>query len=288
MNTGVSLPQRASIQSRIPWDEYVAMPGCSITRLKELRRSPQHYLYRLSHQKESTPLTLGRAAHCAILEPERFAHDHAVWARRTESGNLGPRNGKYWEAFKAEHDGKTIITEDQYSVVSALQSAVRGNEDAMPYLTSGDPEVTLLWSIGGRPCKGRADWLTEVDGVPVIVGLKTARDCRHFVFGSQAARLGYPLQWAYYFDGYEAITGKRAKVVEIVVENEAPHAVVVYAIPGDILEQGREEYLSLLDQLSECESANTWPGPAIGEQILTLPSRVYERDEDISDLGLEA
>lgn len=288
MNAVTEAVAAICIQSRVPWDEYVSMPGCSITRLKELGRSPQHYAYRLRHPKESTPLTLGRATHCAILEPERFDRDHAVWSRRTESGNLGPRNGKYWDAFQAQHQGKSIITEDEHVKVKAMQTAVRGNEDAMRYLASGDPEVTMQWTIWKRQCKGRVDWLTSVDGEPVLVGLKSSRDCRHFIFGSQAARLGYHLQWAYYFDGYEGITGNRPKVVEIVVENEPPHAVIVYVIPDDIIQQGRDEYMVLLERLGECERANSWPGPAVGEQILTLPSWVYEHEEDISELGLEA
>ena len=75
-----------SIRPGVPWDEYLALPGLSITRLKELGRSPQHYRHRLLHPKESAPLTFGRAAHCAVLEPDRYERDHAVWARRTASG----------------------------------------------------------------------------------------------------------------------------------------------------------------------------------------------------------
>ncbi len=281
-------PIATCIRSRVPWDEYVELPGSSITKLKELRRSPQHYRYRLTHPKETTPLTLGKGSHCAVLEPERFGRDYAIWSRRTESGNLAPRNGKWWDAFKIEHEGRSIITEDEYADVLAIQAAVRGNEDAMRYLAVGDPEVTLQWTIWGRPCKGRVDWLTNIDGEPVLVGLKTSRDCRHFAFGAQAAKLSYHLQWAYYFDGFEGITNKRPKVVEIVVENEAPHAVVVYVIPDDIIQQGRDEYMVLLEQLAECERTNTWPGPAIGEQFLTLPSWIYETNDDISELGLEA
>lgn len=276
------------IQSRVPWEDYLALPGASITRLKELRRSPLHYRHRLQHPKETPALSLGRAAHCAVLEPERFDRDHAVWKRRTRSEAMAPRNGKAWEEFKAEHDGKTILTADEYEEAMAMQAAIRGNPDAMRYLEQGDPEVTMQWMARGLTCKGRIDWLTHADGRVVIVGLKTARDCRPFQFGNQAARLGYHLQWAYYKDGYEAITGNRdVKMVEIVVEPEAPHAQVVYEIPEDVMLQGFDEYMALLEILEECERNNAWPGPSPGEQILTLPSWAYPSDEDLSDLGLE-
>jgi exodeoxyribonuclease VIII len=276
------------IASRIPAAEYHASEGLSISRLKELKRSPKHYQWALTHPKESQPLTLGSAAHCAVLEPERFSKDYAVWARRTDGGALAPRRGQWWDAFKAEHGNRTIITADEYETVHGLQGAVRADPVASRYLSSGEPEVVLSWTMAGRACRGRVDWLTRIDEEPCIVGLKTARDCRPFIFGSAAAKLGYALQWAWYFNGYVTVAGVKPRMVEIVVESAAPHAVVVYTIPEDIILQGEEEYMRLLTQLSECEAADSWPGPASVEQVLTLPSWYYEVEDDVSDLGLEA
>lgn len=276
-----------TIQSRVPASEYFALPGVSITRLKELKRSPQHYKYLLANPKESNALTLGTATHVAVLEPERYGNDYAIWEQRQPNGNLRPRNGNTWEAFKSANEDKTIITADEHALSMTMQKAVRANTDAMRYLETGDPEVTMQWDIEPFQCKGRLDWLTTVDGWPVLVGLKTARDCRHFIFGSAAAKLGYHLQWAYYYDAYKQITGREARVVEIVVESAPPHAVAVYSISDDILWQGRDEYLALLKLLGECKDKNEWPGPEVGEQVLTLPSWVYEVQDDLTDIGLE-
>jgi hypothetical protein len=282
------------IRSRVPWGEYLSLAGTSISRLKELRRSPQHYLYRLSNPKESKPMTLGIAAHTAVLEPERFERQFAVWRRRTDSGNLAPRRGQYWDAFEGENAGKTIITEDEHELATAIATAVRGNSNAMRYLQAGEPEVTLQWQLDGRLCRGRVDWFTRVappnsaEILPHIVGLKSARDCRLFKFGNQAAVLGYHLQWGYYFDGYKAIKEAEPRMVEIVVESEPPHAVAVYEIPQDILDQGRDEYQALMLRLAECESTGHFPGPQEQEEPLSLPSWVYgEATDDITELGLE-
>ena len=191
-----------AMNSRIPFDDYCAIDAVSITRLKELGRSPQHYRYRLEVPKETAPLTLGRAAHCAVLESERFDRDFVVWNKLTKngSGNIAPRSGEQWESFKLENAGRSIITIEDGEFSKAMQQAVRGNPVAMRYLESGEPEVSMEWEIGeefglpNRRCKGRADWLTRVDGIPHVVGLKTARDCRPFVFGSAAAKLNYALQ----------------------------------------------------------------------------------------------
>lgn len=276
-----------SIQSRVPWSEYLELPGISISSLKEMRRSAQHYLHRLDHPRETPALVLGRASHTAVLEPERFASQYAVWTRRSEkTGNLCPRNGQYYEAFLRENPGKEIVTEDEAQIAITIHGAVRGHSIAGAYLESGDPEVTMQWLHEGRPCRGRVDWLTQNDDGPVLVGLKTARDCRHMPFGSAAARLGYHLQWGFYHDGYAAVRGVEPRVVEIVVESEPPHAVAVYSIPEDIILQGREEYEALLRRLLECEATGEFPGPQDFEEPLTLPSWVYEQSDDISELGL--
>lgn len=287
MSAAVSVPFKPSIQSRVHYDDYRAMLGDSITRLKEMKRSPLAYRHALKNPKESKPLTFGKAVHVAVLEPERFDRDHAVWGERSESGKLSPRNGKKWDAFAANANGREIITEDQYNEALAIQAAVRNHAGAMRYLANGDPEVTMTGILRGRICKGRADWLTTVDRVPILAGLKSARDCRPFVFGSAAAKLGYHLQWAFYRDIYEQACGRIPRVVEIVVESAPPYDIAVYNVPDDVMEQGREEYEALLDRLGECERDNHWPGAVEGEQILTLPTWAYESTDDLSDLGLE-
>lgn len=272
----------------MPREAYDAIVATSVTRLKELRRSPQHYRYALEHSRESAALTLGIATHVAVLEPERFLKDFAIWDRRLDNGRAAPRNGKVWDAFAELHCDRTILTGDEAALANAIAKAVRFDETANKYLAIGDPEVSLQWDIEGRPCKGRVDWLTMIEGSPVLVGLKTTRDCRHFVFGAQAAKLDYAIQWAWYADGYEKITGKIPRVIEIVVESAPPFAVATYLIDKDILLQGRDNYQELLKVLADCEATDTWPGPEQGEQILTLPSWYYPQGDDLSDLGLEA
>jgi exodeoxyribonuclease VIII len=280
----------SSIRSRVPREEYDAIQAISITRLKELRRSPQHYQYALAHPhpKTSPAMAIGTATHVAVLEPERYTTDFAAWDRRTAGGNAAPRNGQYWDAFKAAHEGQTILTFEENTLAQAIAKAVRFDENANKYLAAGEPEVTLEWEIEGRKAKGRVDWLTAIDGRPTLVGLKTSRDCRHFAFGSQAAKLGYHLQWSFYHDGFEATRKIKPALIEIVVESAAPHAVAVYRIPDDIIEQGRDEYTRLLDQLKGCEETDEWLGPQPIEDILTLPSWVYgtEADSELSELEL--
>lgn len=292
------MSHQGHITSRVPYEEYAGLPGVNFSRLKELKRSPYHYQFRRENPATSKPLSLGQAAHCATLEPERFASQFAVWSRKSDAGNDCPRRGQYWEAFVAANPGKTIITEAEGLDALAIARAVRADALAMRYLENGEPEVTMQWAlevsnlatgeIVPMACRARADWLTRIDGEHFLVGLKTTKDCRPFPFGAAAARFSYHLQWAFYLDGYRAITGVTPRMREIVVESAPPYDVVVYDIPEDVILQGRAEYEGLLRLLHECESRREWLGVSNGlEQILSLPTWAYDTQEDLADLELE-
>lgn len=268
---------------------YRALPALNISALKEIKRSPLHYRHSLTNPRTSAAMALGTAAHCAVLEPEKFATRYAVWTERTSAGAMSPRKGAKWDEFCAANADKTIITPDEHAAAVAMQDAILSNAAAMRYLDAGTAEVSMRAEMHGRPCKGRVDWLTTVDTLPHIVDVKTARDCRPFVFGKQCAQLGYHMQLAWYHDLYAAMNDGAEPVMKvIVVESAPPHAVAVYHITEDILAQGREDYLALLSILEECERTDTWPGPVDGEEDLTLPTWAYTQSpDDLADLGLE-
>src|SRR5574342_605280 len=188
--------------------QYDTLPGVSITRLKELRRSPLHYQYRLTNPKEPTKsMELGTATHIAVLEPERFLREFALWTTTREDGSTRIRRGKEWDAFQEQHAGKTIIREDEYDQAIAIRDAVRADPVAMKYLAMGKPEVAMTWTETetGTKSRGRVDWVTTIQKRPFIVDLKGTRNANHIWFSKDVARLDYHLQAAYYADGYETV-----------------------------------------------------------------------------------
>lgn len=292
MNAVTPLEFPPELRLHVPAARYHANPGLNISRLKRLAVSPLHFQHVPPADDQTVPMRLGTAAHCAVLEPQRFERDYVMWNRVSDAGNVCPRKGQYWDAFRREHPDNEIVTPDEYNHALAMQRAVRSDKWAMKYLASGEAEVSMRWTMHGRLCRGRADWLGLVDGQPHLVGLKTAEDCRLHKFSNAAARYGYHMQWAWYHDGYEYIRGVRPVMKEIVVESKAPYAVVVYDIPDEVIEIGREEYTRLLELLADCERANDWPGPAMGGEVMfSLPSWAYQQEtlvsDDITSIGLE-
>ncbi len=234
------------IVAGVDFATYRAAAGVNVSSLKELGRSPLHFKHARENPKPTTSaMSLGTAAHCATLEPERFAAEFVPWTG-------GRRAGKEWDAFKADAEAaqRLILTEDERDTALAISDAVRACPEAMVYLKRGHAEVSMKWQHDEpeMELKGRVDWLTGVDGCDVVVGLKTTRDLRPREFAAQAARLAYHWQWAFYYDGFERITGRKPAMVEIVVESAAPHAVAVYTIGEIVLDLGRDEYREALAQ----------------------------------------
>lgn len=286
---GVGVTNQARLYTRKEC-QYGSLTGVHITGLKEMRKSPKHYKHRLSNPRKTTSaLEFGNAAHVAVLEPERFLKDFALWHGKHPDGKTRPRNGGAWDEFKTLNSARTIIRDEDYDEAIAFRDAVREDAVAMRYLAMGKPEVAMTWqdSVTGVWCVGRVDWITTVDKHPAIVDLKSARDVSDQWFSRDAAKLDYHMQCAYYADGYQAIVGKMPRVVVIAVESAPPYDVVTYIVPEEVLEVGRENYRELLTKFKACTESGEWPGQGGDEEhVLSLPLWAIPKDEDddMSDL----
>jgi hypothetical protein len=269
----------------MPFTEYAAISAINGSSIVHMRRSPMHYRHMLDNPQAPTPaMVQGSATHRLILEP-KLCGDFAVWG---EADGQGRRFGKVWDAFKAAHADKMIVTADERDVMVAQAVAVHKNPIARKYLAADGPtEVSMVWTdkATGRRFKGRLDKL--VPAKRVIADLKTTRDCTPYRFGGQSYALGYHIKAAMYWLGYRALTGDEPHFKFIAVESKPPYESAVYRAHPDVISQGMEDLDVLLKTLAECEASGTWPAAQQEEADLTLPTYAYtEAADDLSDLAL--
>ena len=278
-------------RKQMPFSEYLERPEVSQSGLKLLLKSPLHYRHaQIYKRKPTAAMDQGTASHVAILEPEAFMQRFCMWDRKTDAGKMAPRRGQHWEAFRAKNAGKEVVTEDEFLTAQAMARSVHAEPEAMRVLGRGQSEVSMFWADPdtGIECKGRLDWVDQMSNV--VVDVKTCRDASPIGFGRQSAQLGYHLQAAHYSNGYRAVTGRDPKrYVIVAIESTAPHDVVVYDLPRELIDAGREQLSELLHKLKTCRDSDTWPGIGEGKvQTLELPAWAFpEESNDISDLGLE-
>lgn len=249
---------------RLPIDEYDALAGVRYSHLKAIFTSPKHYdgLETGTIRKSSSSMTAGSAAHAAVFEPARYAEEYKTYFGKT-------RRGKIYDEWCALNVGCTSITKAERAIADNIARAVRGDPVAAKYLVGGEAEVAIQWTDHetGLSCKGRVDYLIEVDDYHCIVGLKTTKSISDRAFSRQAFDLGYPLQWAMYRAGYFVNTGVNAKMVEIVVENHAPWDVVVYRIHDAVLDYGMAQFRKGLAMVADCKQRKEWEGVARGQEV---------------------
>ena len=95
------------------------------------------YITRELESNESIPaFDIGTYYHTAILEPHLLDKECAVFTGKV-------RRGKMWEDFKAEHEGKAIITQKEWEQANNLIVATQKSELAMSLHAGGEAEVSL-------------------------------------------------------------------------------------------------------------------------------------------------
>jgi len=241
---------------------YDTIPAVRRSDLWELRKSPAHYLYAVTHQKEPTAaLLFGTAAHKYILEPDDFWNRYALAPevdRRTKDGKAA------WNQFLAElaETDKNPLSLSDYTVIEDMDAAIMENKTARALLKTGKHEVPVEWTDPetGEKCKCRPDCITEYKGEKYIVDYKTTTSCEDGAFERSCRYYGYKLQAAMYTEGMFHTTLSQHKFAFVAQEKDPPYAVRVYFCDSGFVEEGARMFRELMDLYHKCRVEDSWPG----------------------------
>lgn len=256
---------------RLSWQDYVAQPAIHWSTLKQMLKSPAHYL---AAEAEGIPdtssLMFGRAKHCLALEPKKFEEGFAVWRD-------GDRRAKGYKAFEEAAAPRDVLTLSEFSDCEAAALAVRESKLAAPYLAEGEAELSVSWEVDGLPAKCRVDFLSS--SKPALVDLKFTKDASPEGFPRQVLNYGYAGQAAFYVDAVKHALGEELPFVFIACEGSFPP--VVFTVPPDILDLGRSMYRRALKKLAEWtpKPRSEWPGYATEEVVLQLPPYAFTQGD---------
>lgn len=256
-----------------PFDAYTAIEAVNHSSLKHMKTSPLKYKHVVDNGIDDTVLFgVGRAIHCATLQPERLELDFAVFEGKR-------RQGKAWDAFEAENANRTILKRDEMDNALAVAKKVIGDPVAAEWLNLGkaliERPVTWRDEATGIMCKGRPDVTHSA-----IVDLKSTSSIDDRVFRALATRMGYFSQLAFYRRGYATLTKMLLPCAIVAVETEAPYDVGVFVVDDESLRVADDENKRLLTKVAECRKSGVWPGRYQKAQTLTLPEWAREMVTD--------
>lgn len=241
---------------------YNEIPAVRRSDLWEIRKSPAHYLYKVTHEEKETPaLLFGTAAHKYILEEKAFWNNYVLAPevdRRTKDGKAT------WAQFtkELEETGKKSISISDYATIQDMDAAILQNKTAAALLKTGVHEVPITWvdPATGETCKCRPDCLTEYGGKKYVVDYKTTTSCESGHFERSCRLYGYKLQAAMYLDGVFSQELENYRFAFVAQEKNPPYAVRVYFCDDGFIDEGRQIFRELIDIYHDCKEKNEWPG----------------------------
>jgi hypothetical protein len=215
----------------------------------------------------------GVAFHARILQPRLYESTYAAmpgFAQDEPGRYKNYKASKEYKlkaaAFGAAHEGKDILAHEDAAAIERMADAVHANPIAKLLKSGGGVECAITWEAEGVPLKIRTDLLVGAVGQnqrdrPVIIDLKKeGRSAAPWSFRSALWRYRYDVQAAMAIDAVKDTTGKDADFMFVVVEDSAPHEVVVYQPGAATIDGARREYHSILQRIKWCEAHGIWPG----------------------------
>ena len=216
---------------------YDKIPAVRRSDLWEIRKSPAHYLYKVTHPEEPTAaLLFGTAAHKYILEPDTFWDDYIEVPkldRRTKAGK------EEWQRIL--DSGKTPISSDDLEIIKAMDEQIMANPIADALLKTGRHEVPIEWTDA------------ETD-------YKTTTSCMDGAFEKSCRLYGYKLQAGMYSEGVFCSTFDDCRFAFVAQEKTPPYAVRVYTCDEGFRLEGQDLFHELLGILHRCKESGEWPG----------------------------
>lgn len=239
--------------------DYFAHQAVSQSNLKEILRSPAHYLERIKNPMAPTPqMTLGSAIHCAILEPHDFASRYVACSM--------DRRTKFFKEFEATHKDKTILTEDE--CLSALKASefVSNHEDAQKLLKGSTIEAPMFWvdPLTKIECKAKIDAINH--DLKYIVDVKSTKDAGPVSFMQSIKQYRYDFQAAWYLRQF-----KNYKFFFIAVEKEPPYGIACYELDPAWIEVGDNDANTALQLLKACQEDGKYPSYHSGIKLIEKP-----------------
>ena len=231
--------------------------------------SPLHYLHAIQEPSpDTTSRMMGRLLHALVLRPGDVSSEFAIYP-----GDR--RAGKEWEAFRLEHNSKTILRQAEWETVYPQACAVTDRWE-VPAST----EVYLEWTDPdtGIECKGMADAI----GGGFIWDLKGCGPLD--VFMRTLWRSGYVHQAEF----YSMMAGGELGTRLVPVEAAAPHDVAIVEIDPLARAAARREVRAALRRVAECRETNVWPGRYPEVSVVGAPGWAMSDELDLSNLEVDS
>lgn len=248
------------IYYNMPMDEYHASDAVSNSKAKVFKEYGAQRFYRQYIAKDlpgedSPALAFGRAFDDMLFAPPSVFD--AAYVRKPEAMNFATKEGKAW---RDENADKTIVSDNDWTIMMEMAKAIADNPIAASLLSSGTAQVSIRAELPefGIVAQSRPDWLRmePTPGIcagPCIVDLKTTADLNSFD----------PIKWGYHMQialgqALLAREGIMADAFLLVVEKTRSPRCKVISLPELALAAGWNRFYRIAMQIGGRLRSGDW------------------------------
>lgn len=255
----------------------------SSTEAKRILEAPAVFRWWRDHpQPPRHEFDLGHVVHSLVLGTglDLYVHDWPDLRSKAAREDVA----------QARAAGMVPVKRADYEDLSAVADAVLTDPLAGPLFQGGTPEQSIYATDPdtGAWMRGRLDWVTDYDGQPAIVDLKTTgRSAIPTDFARDAASYDYAVQREFYRLIWAQLGGgEDVTFLHVVVSKTQPHLVMVGEMDFDFAGVGRSKVRRALNTYAHCLATDTWPGiPPIIHRL--APPAYYINAEEELEAELE-
>lgn len=259
----------------MPDTDYHAHPYIGSTTARLVLKSPQLFhdaVTGIYKRKDTASLKLGRLAHMAVLEPDRFAQ------QIVSEGPINPKTGKEygrdtkaWEEWEAANPDKIVIDPFIPRALDRMPAEVRElfADTGAAELSAFVNQKSLQFGIKCRP-----DYLAG----DTIIDLKTIDDEANI--GRAISRFGYWFSHAWYRMAMKLETGTKYRFRFVFMEKNPPYRWRIRDLEPGFAMYADDMVEKAMAAIAEGTERGKWAdtGEVVG--IESMPSYMEETDED--------
>lgn len=276
--TGWPPEDGATLVDGMPEADYHAHPALSASGMKQILRSPKHYLQSRNERVEKPAFDIGHAAHALVLgvgQPIAQIDEDLLSA----DGGIRSNAAKA-KVEEIRASGKIPLKPVTYQKVIGMRDAILANAKARAILELPRYTEVSLFALDtetGVALRGRLDVLAGA----LCADVKTTPDVRDYKLRSVIQEFGYDVQGEVYRYLVRQVLDIEPDPVRLIfVEKEAPFEVRVVPLGEGWQAGGQARMRKAIEVFQSCVEFGVWPGAddEEGEATEIAPPAYYFAD----------
>lgn len=255
-------------------------PSISSGGLRKIENeSPAHFWCQATglnpeaiEQPRKAAFEFGKAVHALLFDDQEEISRLVI----SPYDSFRTNEAKAWKQEQYD-EGRTIITEDDFSAIKSMHDALAAEAGVPELLTAGEPEKSMIWKDAetGIWLKSRPDRI-PTDGV--LADLKTCASADPHILNGDIIKRGYHMQLALAADALKILTGQEVTDAWLVfVEKTPPFAVTTVRLGDELMDLGKRQCRRALRKFADCLKDNDWPAYVEGPITLHGPKWFTEK-----------